>query len=107
MCRFYSRCAEDDVALARARLVPEPVAVSHAPVSIDEARFGRIPRYYVECLRDRAIPVEVQRAMVAASPCHWVFTLDTDHSPFFSAPEGLAGALIDVAEAAKIEEEMT
>jgi hypothetical protein len=80
------------------------VAVSRAPVSLGEAGYEQVPRYYVECWRDRAIPLAAQRAMIQASPCHWVFSLDTDHSPFFSAPEAFATALADVAEAPRAEE---
>jgi hypothetical protein len=47
-----------------------------------------VPRAYIECLRDRAIPLELQRLMVAASPCR-VTSIDTDHSPLFSAREAL------------------
>jgi len=36
--------------------------------------------------------------MIALSPGTATVTLDADHSPFFSAPEALADALIAVAE---------
>jgi hypothetical protein len=35
--------------------------------------------------------------MHAASPCRKVFSIDTDHSPFFSAPEELAEILLEIA----------
>jgi hypothetical protein len=40
----------------------------------------------------------MQRAMIAAQPCEKVFTLDTDHSPFYSTPEELAGQLLELAD---------
>ena len=55
-----------------------------------------MPRAYIECLRDRAIPLELQRLMVAALPC-LVSSLDTDHSPFYSAPEALCEQLASIA----------
>jgi hypothetical protein len=52
-----------------------------------------VPRVYVACLRDRAISPAVQQRMYEARPCQRVLTLDTDHSPFYSAPEPLAAHL--------------
>ena len=37
--------------------------------------------------------IDMQRRMHGALPCERVFTLDTDHSPFFSAPDALSEAL--------------
>jgi hypothetical protein len=52
-----------------------------------------VPRVYIECLRDRAIPPALQRQMHSASPCQRLLALDTDHSPFFSKPDELAALL--------------
>jgi hypothetical protein len=62
-------------------------------------RWGRIPRYYIECARDRAITLKLQREMQKASPCRQAFSIDTDHSPFFSAPEQLADILSRIGSA--------
>ncbi len=90
---FYGDCPAEDVALARARLVPQALEPLQATLELSDARFGRIPRVYVECLRDQAIPIGLQRQLVAAMPCRKVVSLDTSHSPFFSAPEALAREL--------------
>ena len=52
-----------------------------------------MPRAYIECPQDRTITLGAQRRMQAALPCDPVFTLDSDHSPFFSQPEELAQML--------------
>ncbi len=91
---FYSTTPEDWVARARAKLRPEPMAAMTTPLALTAARFGSVPRAYIECSRDRAVPLALQRAMQAKLPCAPVVTLDTDHSPFFSAPEALAAALV-------------
>jgi pimeloyl-ACP methyl ester carboxylesterase len=90
---FYGDCSEADVGFARARLRPLPVQPASAPVRTTAQRFGRIPRVYIECTEDRAIPLAHQRAMAAASAPIEVHTLATSHSPFFSAPEALADIL--------------
>jgi pimeloyl-ACP methyl ester carboxylesterase len=86
---FYGECSDADVALARTCLRPEAAVVLGTAVSISGARFGRVPRDYVECLRDDALSLSSQRRMQAAQPCRRTIVLDTDHSPFFSAPRQL------------------
>lgn len=90
---FYAECSDEDVAFAKANLSLEAVAGFRTPMRTSAARFGRIPRTYVECLKDHAISIGLQRRMQKALPCDRVVTLDTDHSPFFCAPDALAAAL--------------
>lgn len=87
---FYGSCPDEDVARARSLLCAEPLAPPSARLKISAGNFGRIPRHYVTCLRDRAISPDMQRQMYSATPCQQVLAMDTDHSPFFSAPEELA-----------------
>jgi pimeloyl-ACP methyl ester carboxylesterase len=91
---FYGKCADADIALACSRLRPEPAAPLMTPIQVTEQNFGAVPRMYIECLDDRAIPLALQKKMQAASPCGRVLSLPTDHSPFFSAPERLAAQLL-------------
>ena len=94
---FYAQCADDDVAFAESRLVPQAGAPTTTPVETTAQRWGRVPRFYIECARDRAITLNLQRAMQEESPCRRTFSIDTDHSPFFSAPGQLADILIQIA----------
>jgi len=91
---FYNRCTPADAAEAGRRLCPEAYAPTATPSSVSWERWGRVPRAYVECSDDRALSLEQQRTMQAFAPCDPVFTLDADHSPFFSAPELLAEAIL-------------
>jgi pimeloyl-ACP methyl ester carboxylesterase len=95
---FYGECSDDDVALARLCLQPEPTLPLATPVKLSAENFGRVPRVYIECLRDRSIPVTLQRRMQEASPCQRVLALDTDHSPFLSKPDELAAMLGGIAD---------
>ena len=94
---FYGNCSDADVAWAQARHRPQPIAPFVTPVALSDARFGRVPKHYVECTGDEAISIELQRAMIAASPGVRVHTMATDHSPFLSDPEGLADVLDRIA----------
>jgi len=90
---FYADCSDQDVAFAKARLRPLAMKPGTTQVHVTTERFGRVPRVYIECTEDRAIPIARQRAMAAASAPIEVHTLTTSHSPFFSAPEALADIL--------------
>jgi hypothetical protein len=52
-----------------------------------EENYGSLPRIYVRCPQDRAITVNTQEKMLAAMPCQKIYTIDTEHSPFYSKPE--------------------
>jgi len=90
---FYGECSDEDFALARLCVQAEPTVPLATPVQITAERFGTVPRIYVECLRDKAIPLSLQRQMQAATPCQRVAQIDTDHSPFFSRVDELASLL--------------
>lgn len=91
---FYNRTDEGTSKRAQERLVPEPIASFTTPIHVSADRFGRIPRAYVECVDDCAVPLELQRAMQRSWPCDPVFTLETDHSPFYSDPAALGHVLL-------------
>jgi pimeloyl-ACP methyl ester carboxylesterase len=90
---FYGDCPDDDVARAMSLLVPQSVSPFLTPVDTSEKKFGRIPRVYIECLRDRTISPSEQKKMYTDLPCERVISMDTSHSPFFSAPEELVAHL--------------
>ncbi len=87
---FYPDCPADDLAYARERLGPEPLAAHFGTVHVTPERFGRVPRAFIHCARDIPLPMFVQEQMVAASPCETVLTMESGHSPFFAAPARLA-----------------
>lgn len=93
---FYNCCTPEDAAWAVARLEPEPPAPMVTPAGVTWERWGRVPRAFIECAQDRILPLERQRLMQAAAPCDPVVRLDTDHSPFLSAPAELAQAMLAI-----------
>ncbi|WP_174298916.1 alpha/beta fold hydrolase [Sphingomonas bacterium] len=94
---FYNRCSEEDAADAVAHLLPEPAAPNATPTTATAARWGRVPRAYVETADDNNLDLAKQRSIKAAAPCDPVVTLDADHSPFLSAAPELAEALFQIA----------
>jgi len=93
---FYNRASPEDAVWASAQLCPEPLAPNVVPLTVTRERWGKLPRAYIECLDDRAVPIELQRAMHAALPCDPVVTMDSDHSPFLCEPRALAAHLADI-----------
>ena len=90
----YGSCADDVAAWAIARRRPQPLAPFETPVSLaDQEALDEIPRCYVLCTRDRAIPPALQRLMASRGACMEVVELDTDHSPQLSATAELAEVL--------------
>jgi pimeloyl-ACP methyl ester carboxylesterase len=94
---FAQLSPPDKVAAAMVRLVAEPHGPRAQPVRITAKRFGSLPRTYIECTEDRAIPLSSQRSMQSLVPGASVATLAADHSPFLSQPQELADALIQAA----------
>jgi pimeloyl-ACP methyl ester carboxylesterase len=94
---FYADCSEEDVALAASLLVPQLLQPITVPLSTTDARFGSVPRIFVECLDDRAISIDMQRRMHGAMPCQKILAIKSSHSPFFSAPAELAQILSSLA----------
>jgi len=90
---LYGSCTDDVAAWAIARQRPQPVAPFVTPVSIGSGALDSIPRYYVRCLRDQAIPVPLQRRMTRETIFAEVIDFDTDHTPQLSMPAELAEAL--------------
>lgn len=97
---FYGDCGHEDAAPAQSRLVAQSPAPFATPVQTTAERWGTIPRYYIECARDRAITLGLQREMQKHSPCRQSFSITTDHSPFFSAKEELVDIFLQIGSAA-------
>lgn len=89
---FYGTCDRAVAQRAAARLRPTAVAcLAEAPGA---EPWRTIPSTYVLCEQDGAVHPDMQRWM--APRAGRVVTFDTDHSPFYSAPE----RLLEVLEAA-------
>lgn len=85
--------AEPEIARdAAARLQREPLAPVQTPVQVTAARYGRVPRLYVECTGDRVVGIDLQKRMHAATPCA-VRTLECGHFPQFSMSDELAAII--------------
>lgn len=81
---------------AKPYIVREPAAPLFYELEITKDVFGNIPKYYIECTEDRAIPIEIQRAMYEGSVVK-SYSLKSSHTPNFSQPDKLANILLEIA----------
>ena len=81
----------------------EPIGAFATPVNATAERWGGVPRAFIRCTGDRAIPIAVQDKMIAQAdaltPSNPFVqkTLATSHSPFASAPADLVATLVSLA----------
>jgi pimeloyl-ACP methyl ester carboxylesterase len=96
---FYLACSEEVAAESIARQRPQPVLPFITPVELGGEEFEQLPRHYVICTQDRAIPPALQRRMVREAGITDVVELDTDHHLQLSATDELAEVLDNWARA--------
>jgi hypothetical protein len=95
---FFADCSTRDIAVAAANIVSTNSNVPFAAQTVTTAaNFGSIPRVFIECTEDHAIPIAQQRKMQADVPGATVMSLRTSHSSFFSDPDELAGLILKAA----------
>ena len=90
---IFASCSDEVMAWALPRRGPQPVIPFTQPVDLGGFDFEGIPRSYVLCKRDQAIPPALQRRMLEAADCEPVVELDTDHAPHLSRTAELAEIL--------------
>jgi pimeloyl-ACP methyl ester carboxylesterase len=100
---FYDDVSDADLQVALSHLhCDEPLSVMLNRTLVTPARFGRVPRHFIRCLNDKAIPIAAQDFMIGAidehayGPTH-THTLAMSHSPFYSQPSALADILVEIA----------
>lgn len=93
---FYHDCPPGTLDMALAHLTPQPIAPQETALTLT-ARSQGLPRHYIRCADDRAIPPEYQMTMAEGLPPGHLTHLDTSHSPFFAAPRALALRLDEIA----------
>jgi pimeloyl-ACP methyl ester carboxylesterase len=99
---FYGDVSESEFAHAASQLhCDESNSGALAPSEITPGRFGTVPRHYIRCTQDRAIPLSGQDHMIATVDSAvggktTIHTLDSSHSPFLSQPATLSKTLMDI-----------
>jgi hypothetical protein len=98
---FYHDVADDRFTAIANLLTPDEPAGPPilAPVTLTRSNWGIVPRAFIRCTGDRAIPISGQDQMIAEADAFTpgnAFvqkTLNTSHSPFASDPAALVSIL--------------
>jgi pimeloyl-ACP methyl ester carboxylesterase len=98
---FYNDLSTPEYLSFAAYLNPDlPVGIAFDDARGSLRRWGRLPRTFVRCTRDRTVPLALQDRMIAeadeSTPRNpfRVDTLGSGHSPFASMPDDLAALLV-------------
>jgi pimeloyl-ACP methyl ester carboxylesterase len=99
-------CADPDQATwAAERLGPQPVGPLGDRITVPDANrdaFNALPRAYVLCRHDHAIPPAMQRRMAKETGCDPIVELDADHWPWMSRPVAFIEALERIVRASTV-----
>nr|ABR17243.1 unknown [Picea sitchensis] len=96
---LYQLSPPEDAALASLLIRPTSLlAFQTANFIATSEEFMKVPRVYIKTLQDRVLLLDKQEAMIKMWPPDKVFSMDTDHSPFFSSPLELHGHLLHIAQ---------
>ena len=90
---FYHDCGVETVDWAFARFSPAPPGILLDRVTLPRFWAANLPRSYVVCLQDRALPFATAMGFAGRLGVVPHF-MDSSHSPFFSRPRDLAELLI-------------
>lgn len=83
---FYNSCTDKVAIEAVVALRTQSVLSFNQPIT--KVAWKEIPSTYILCAQDNAIPLVAQEAM--STRTNHTVTMNTDHSPFLSAPKDLA-----------------
>jgi pimeloyl-ACP methyl ester carboxylesterase len=97
---FYQDVPADEFLAHALMLTPDlPLGYWTTDVGATKERWGRVPRTFIRCTEDRALPVALQDLMIREADA-WTpdnrfdrKSLKTSHSPVASAPEALTALL--------------
>ena len=91
---FFDDCPPAAARAAARALTPQPEGGRAVRPHLTAARFGRVPRLYVEARADRSVVPILQRRMQALVPGAAIASLPTGHAPQVAAPRLLAETLL-------------
>jgi len=77
------------------RFCPDPLMPLITPVIVSDQHLGKLAKTYIVCLNDNALDTKLQKQMCDAYHCRKI-ELNADHSPFYSNPEALVEAFLQV-----------
>lgn len=90
---FCADCNQRDLTVLAENYSDEPLPPLVETIALSEQRFGSVPKYYVYTAQDRVLSPAFQERVSSRVELAGAATLETSHSPFFSAPQALVATL--------------
>jgi len=90
-------CSSALAAQVAASELPEPLEPTATPVTLTEANFGRVRKYYVVTLRDQAVSTQFQGFMLSRQHVEKVYAINAGHLSYITQPSAIADFIDDAA----------
>lgn len=81
-----------------ASIIKEPLAPLGTPVTLTDAKFGTVKKFYISTTEDHAVTPALQARMVEATPVEKVFKIKAGHASFVTDPDDVTAAIIEAAQ---------
>ncbi len=99
---YFNDMGEDAMNSLHLMNCDEPLMASLVPPRVTAGRFGTLPRHYVRCALNRAVPPAGQDKMIAMTDAAMgnatiVHHMEASHLPFNSDPDRLSEILVSIA----------
>jgi hypothetical protein len=98
--KLVAKCVQD-IVLASLLSKPVPLRILDGScIEYSADKLGTIPRIYIKTMQDKVFPADAQEEAFLSDPeCQpaEVREIESDHSPFFSAPQALLQHLEEIA----------
>lgn len=91
---FLQDCPPEKARQAASLLRPQPEGGRAMTNRLTPERFGRVPRLYVECLRDCSVLPPLQQLMLRLTPGARHLAIDSGHVPQLACPQALTDLLL-------------
>lgn len=83
--------------LIAAQFKAEPTIPFSNKVTLTDANFGSVDKYYVHTAQDHAVGMDLQNRMIAAAHITKTYSLNSGHCPFLSMPDAVTTTLLDIS----------
>eukprot|EP01018_Ginkgo_biloba_P037363 Gb_13155 [translate_table: standard] len=95
---FYQLCEPEDAEMGCRMVGRSPTfAGGREMTEYKEGNYGSVARAFVMTAQDKVLTDAYQRLQTTRNPPQHVYSIDSDHSPFFSAPHQLHEILTHIA----------
>jgi pimeloyl-ACP methyl ester carboxylesterase len=76
----------------------EPAIPFTNKVTVTDANFGKVDKYYIHTLMDHAVGIDLQNRMADAAHITKIFSVNTGHSPFLTQPLEVTKILLTIGQ---------